>query len=305
MFRRFNNRQLSITLAVLALLYLVSWAVDRPSNSSFEKNLVVVDTSRVDRLVIHRPGEDTPIQLSKVSGDWQVSTPGGETYPASASLLETALNTLVNLTATQLVSKREETLSNYEVTDSTGVRVEVYEGDSQEADITFGRSQYQQNGMMTYVRPTDNYEVFLVGGFINSNFNKDVNEWRDKILLKGPNSQWTAMRFNYPADSSFSMLRGVNNRWMLPDSMELDVTKVNRYLNRITNLKGREFVDAPGTTAQMSVEITTASGPMEVKAFPASDSTYVLSSSLNQGTYFDGEDIWEDIFIGLDELLPK
>jgi len=305
MFRRFNNRQLGITLAVLTLLYLVSWAVDRPSDSSFEKNLAVIDTANVDRIVIHRPDQDNPVELSKVSDEWQVSEPGGETYRASESLLETALNTLMDLTATQLISKREETWSDYEVTDSAGVRVEVYVGDSREADIMFGRSQYQQSGMMTYVRPTDDNEVYLVSGFINSNFNKGVDEWRDKTLLKGPNSQWTAMTFEYPADSSFSMFRGVNNRWMLPDSVELDVTKVNRYLNRITNLKGREFVDAPGNAAQMSLEITTASGPLEIKAFPSSDSTYVLSSTLNQGAYFDGEDIWEDIFIGLDELLPE
>ncbi len=304
MFRRFSTFQLSIALAALVLFYFVAWIVDRPSDSSFEKNLATIDTAKVDKILVYRPDKDSPVEIVKSNELWQVGEVGGAHFNASEGLIETAFNTLENLTANQLVSKRQDAWGTYDVSDSAGVRVEVYEGTKKVADVTLGKSQYQPSGMMTYVRPTEADEVYLVDGFINSNFNKEVNEWRDKSLLKGPNSQWTAMSFDYPADSSFRMMRGTNNRWILPDSVELDVTKVNRYLNRITNLKGQTFVDAPGNTAQMKLTLNTIEGPIEIKAFPANDSTYVVNSTLNPEAYFEGDNIWDKVFVGLGSLLP-
>ncbi|MEM9721112.1 MAG: DUF4340 domain-containing protein [Bacteroidota bacterium] len=306
MFRRFNNRQLSILLGLLALLYVGSWAFDRKGNASFTKELVLVDTSKVDQIRIALPEGKEDLELKKEGPTWKVGTPGGTSFTAANSQVNTALSALQGLTATQLVSTRESGWSEYGVNDSAGVRVELLGGGETLSNILLGRFQYQQTGMTTYARPEGDNNTYLVEGYVRSNFEKEVNEWRDKTLIKGPNSNWSALNFTYPGDSSFQMLRGLNNTWLLPDSTELDVTKVNRYLNRISSMKGSTFIDqTSGTPSLYTLQIQTASVPIEVKAYVVNDSTLSLGSSLNPEAYFEAKDLWKDIFVGLPSFLKS
>ena len=304
MFRRFNNRQLSITLGILALLYLSSWAFDRKGNASFTKELVLVDTSKIDQIRIALPEGKEDLELKKEGTAWKVSASGGNSYTAASNLVESAISALQGLTATQLVSTRESGWSEYGVNDSAGVRVELLGGGEILSNILLGSFQYQQTGMTTYARPEGDKNTYLVEGYVRSNFEKEINDWRDKTLIQGPNSNWNALNFLYPGDSSFQMIRGLNNTWLLPDSTELDVTKVNRYLNRISSMKGGSFVDQPGGAPNLyTLQIQTSAAPLEVKAYVVNDTTLILGSSLNPEAYFEGNELWKEIFVGLPTFL--
>ena len=302
MFRRFNNRQLSITLGVLALLYLGSWAFDQKGTASFTKELVLVDTSKVDQIRIILPDAEEDLTLNKEGNSWKISAGGDKTYTAAPSQVNSAISSLQGLTATQLVSTRESAWSEYGVSDSAGVRVQLQQGTETLADVWLGRFQYQQTGMTTYARPEGDDNTYLVDGYVRSNFEKEINEWRDKTIIKGPNSQWNSLNFIYPGDSSFQMLRGLNNNWILPDSTALDVTKVNRYLNRISSINGNKFVEQGSSYPVLYTLQVGAASPFEVKAYVVNDSTITLGSSLNPEAYFEGNDLWPDIFVGLGSL---
>jgi len=304
MFRKFSNRQLGIVLGSLLGLYLISWVIDRPTDNTFEKELVSLDTAQINRIVITPPDEEAPLELQKNEGSWMIQQ-ADQSYRASENLIKAALSAVNSLTANQLVSNREASWEEYEVSDSAGVKVEVYEAGDLAANLVLGRSQFQQTGMMTYVRQADQPQVYLVDGYINSTFDKPIDDWRDKTLIEGPDSQWSSMSFNYPADSSFRIFRGPNNRWMLPDSVLLDAAEMSRYLNRITSLKGATFVEQPQGQPLMRLEISRATEPITVSAFAPNDSTYILNSSLNPEAYFEGNNIWKNVFVGLNQLLAE
>ena len=302
MFRRFNNRQLSIALGVLALLYLGSWAFDQKGTASYTKELVLVDTAKIDKIKIILPDAEENLELNKAGNAWKISAGGDRSFSASPSTVNAAIGSLQSLSATQLVSTRESAWSEYGVNDSAGIRVQLLQGTEMLSDLWLGSFQYQQAGMTTYARPEGDDNTYLVEGHIRSNFEKEINEWRDKTLIQGPNSQWSSLSFMYPGDSSFQMMRGLNNTWMLPDSTELDVTKVNRYLNRLSSLKGNKFVEQGSSTPVLYTLQINAPTPIEVKAYVVNDSTLSLGSTLNPDAYFEGNVLSKDIFVGLSSL---
>lgn len=302
MFRKVTQQQLLLVLAVLVALYGLSWAFDARGKASFEKTLTQIDTARVDRLEILRP-EEAPLSLTKGAAGWQVSQ-GDVPYQASASLVESALNDIAALEARQLVARQADRWQDYEVDDSTGIRVKVFEGENVLADLMVGRFQYQQTGMMNFIRPSEGEETYLVDGFLRTTFDKAPESWRDKTLLKGPNSQWNTLTFTYPNDTTFRLNRGAGNRWYLPDSTELDPAAVSRYLNRITTLNGQTFVEAPAMQVSHSLQIAAANGNILLRGYAVNDSTRVIHSSLNPDAYFDGDALWERVFVSLSSLMP-
>ena len=298
MFKKFSNKQLSIVLAALTGLYALAWAFDTDGNQSFSRELGVIDTASVNKLNIITT-DHGDLQLSKEGDLWYISD-GEKRYQAAGHLANSALGEVSKLTATQLVANKEDQWAEYEVDEDKGIKVKITDQQG-EHGLVIGKFQYQQSGMMTYIRPAEEKEVYLVEGFLNTTFNRSIDDWRDKTLVKGPNSSWRQLSFTYPADSSFIMFKGDGNRWFLPDSTELDVTEVNRYINQLTNINGNAFVEASPSEKAMELNISTDTDPVVITAF-STDSTYYLTSSLNPDAVFEGEGIWERIFIGLNSL---
>ncbi|RMG16490.1 MAG: DUF4340 domain-containing protein [Bacteroidetes bacterium] len=305
MFRKFSNKQLLIALAVLAVLYLGAVMLHSGGDQTFRKNIAVVDTARVNNMLIIRPGGES-ISLQKSSGAWVVNLPGGKAAPAAGSSVESAVNSLVSLEAVQLVSRDEEKWSEYKV-DTAGTRVQLLEGDEPLLDIVLGRFEYKQSGPQNYVRLYDEDEIYLVNGFLEMSFNKEPNDWRDKELVKGSRSEWSMIAFNYPADSSFQLVKGEDNKWRFSDSTEVDASKMSSYLSTLENLRGITFVDdmqAPGSPL-MEVQVTGSGSALQIRAYPKADGTgYIISSNQNPDAYFDGSSLWSRVFVGKSHFLP-
>ena len=300
MFKRFTNKQLSIVLGALCVFYLGALAFGGKADRTFKKTLSSLDTAKVNK-VIMTPSTGDPVTLVKNGPAWNVQLAGGGMAPTGDNLVKSALGSIAVLEAKQLMSRDEDDWGEYKV-DTAGTRVQVMEGEAQALDLVVGKFEYKQTGMMTYVRPYDEEETYMVPGFLQSTFARKIDDWRNKVILKGSTSEWSAVRFSYPADSSFQLAKGPNNTWILPDSTELNTSEVNSYLSSIANTNGTSFVEtAPSVSTpafQLAIQSSSA-GMIEVKAYPDPTHGYILNSSLNPTSYFVGDEtLISKLFVG-------
>ena len=307
MFKRFSNRQLLITLAVLAGLYLLSMAVGGRAERTFRDVVAAVDTAQVNKLLISPAGKEQ-VQLVKNAGKWNVVLPDGKQAPTSANSVRSALGNLSLLEANQLVSRDEGDWGEYKV-DSAGTRIQAFNGEQQLMDIILGNFVFRAVGM-NYLRVSGEEDTYLVEGYLDGTFNKAINDWRDKTIMKGSQSDIMMLAFSYPADSSFQLTKDSANQWVLADFTMVDQTKVNAYLSPLISTNGSVFVDrqplTPTPDFQLGIQ-TMTQGLIEIKAYPDAEHEYLISSSLNPDTYFSGkeEGLFGKIFVGQRRFLDE
>ncbi len=308
MFKRFSNKQLLLVLVGLVVLYMLSFAFGGGKSGSFQKILATVDTAQVTQIVVTAPKAAQPISLNRAGNAWQLTPEGGKTVPADRSAVQSALKELVRLEATQLVSKSPDSWAEYQLDDATGTRIKVI-GGADPLEIVVGRFEYKQmsGGMTSYVRFADKDEVYLVKGFFDALFNREANAWRNKTLLSGSAADWMNLTFAYPGEP-FQLLKGMDNVWRLPDSTEVDQAQLKSYLSGISNLTGTTFSDEkPAGAPLMRVEVANATGQaISLNAYPK-DSTFVIQSTANPDSYFDGSagDLFEKVFVPKAHFLPQ
>jgi hypothetical protein len=133
-------------------------------------------------------------------------------------------------------------------------------------------------------------------------FNREINSLRDKNIFRGNQNDLTQISFNYPADSSFTLMKQ-DNRWLL-NGVAADSTRMAGYLTTVSYLTGTDFRDdfipASVTTEPLKIILTGNNmKPIEIKAFKDATGT-VINSSENSTSYFSGDqgDLFKRVYQG-------
>jgi len=328
MFRKMNNKKLLVVFVVLALgVAALLITNEKKGERNFTNQLVEFDTTEAQAIYI-TPKKDTDrgLAFEKVNGNWVVVR-NNEDYKADQDKIAELLNTLITLKPLSLTANSKEKWEQFEVTDSLGTRVVVKgKKDKTLADLIIGKFEYTaarspQNQMMqsygqrpqvnmqTQVRNADEKQVYLVDGFLNMTFNRQWQEFRDNTIINSASNKWKRLSFNYPADSSFTMVRE-QGQWMV-NGEAADSASVVRYLNKLDFQSGRNFADgykpngSPVYTLNIEGDNMSA---IQVDAYynPA-DSAYYLHSSENKDVYFSDEtgNIVKNIFVSPKTLISK
>jgi hypothetical protein len=174
--------------------------------------------------------------------------------------------------------------------------------------LTPGSGGRMPGGTYTYVRLSDENEVYTVDGFLEPTFNNSFNEWRDKTLLKLNKDDIVKLSFNYPADSGFVATKR-DSVWYVGNDLA-DPSKVDRVIQSFSSKYLTEFADGftPKAAADAVIQVDGKSGNLvTLEGWKAENSEWVLSSSLQKGIYFSskGSSVITDILIGRKKLLPE
>jgi len=171
-------------------------------------------------------------------------------------------------------------------------------GSTEVLNIIIGKFSYQQpRQMSSFVRLASDTDVYEVNGFLEMTFNKDENSFRNNIILKDNQKNWKSLKFNFPQKQY--VLYNENGKWMI-DGTNTDSVKTANYLNSLSHLTSSNFVDNfLGSNPNKTLIITKSdSTQLTIKEF-ASDSTFVINSSINSESYFNGNknDLINKIFV--------
>ncbi len=291
--KKTNNWKLIGLLAGLALVFWGIRIFRAPlRESNLPQNLTAIDTAKVTMLVIAPARErSSEVRLMRSNNKWELRK-GEKVARLEQGAAVTALRSLMKLSPKQIVSRKKEKWNEFHVGDSTGTHVRVMDGDDVAADIWIGKTGFSQDsggmfggGGFTYVRLQGEKEVYTVEVFLEGQFNKSFDDWRDKTFTRLKRDSVDRIVFHYPADSSFTLEKRAG-RWML-GQFPADSATVVTYLGGLEykNLSG--FADSmPQGDAPAYIMFEKNTRILaKIEGWPTS-SSWILRSSFQPDIYF-------------------
>lgn len=252
-------------------------------------SLTEIDSSSVTELVI-TPGRDPQAEIRVVKeGGWKLKK-GEADFRLDQGAGANALRMLMTLKPDRMVSKKESKWNEFKV-DSTGTRVRVMAGNSVEADLVIGRSGINQSSgqqymgsSYTFVRLTDDTEVYAVEGYLDALFNRPLNDWRDKSFFRLKRDSVFRVSFQYPGDSSFVLEK--KGKWMVGNQLG-DSLAVGTYLSGMEFRNLHSFAErTPSGAPTVSITYEKRNGMIgKIEAWLA-DGLWTTKSSLQPDIYF-------------------
>lgn len=291
--KKSSNKILFVALVALIGIFVLS-RVFRSSKleSNLRKELVVLDTAKVTEVRIQSTAtEGKELKLVKAGKTWKVVAEGEEAN-VERGTVESMLGVAMNIQAQRLVTRKKEKWEEFELGENS-TRVTVFNGSEKLADFRVGKFGVPQNqqqpggiqGMYTYIRLTNEDEVYSSEGFIGSHFNRSFDQWRDKTFLKIEQEAVKRIDFIYP-DSSF-VLEKRDSIWFVGNA-PANESKVNQYFSRIRLKNINEFTD--GSAPSMPVLKLQINGELgslaTAQAWPTSEENWVLTSTFQNDVYF-------------------
>ncbi|GAB4336735.1 MAG: DUF4340 domain-containing protein [Flammeovirgaceae bacterium] len=260
-------------------------------SENFRKELVKYENDKVDKMIIQKSGKS--IELRKSGTSWMLKTETGKEVEPISSKIDNALAMLKEAKPSRIVAKKQEKWKDYEVDDSTGVRVQLFAESEKVVDIILGKfTPVQRAGTFafsSFVRLADETEVYNCEDFMASSFPSKSADFRDINVLKFNRDSLVELSLIFPADSSFVLLKK-DDKWTI-DGQEVDNEKVTAFINDINYTTSPDFEDefqpnALGKETFTLVAKEKGGNSFTVMAFSHPDKKWLLTSSLNPKVVF-------------------
>ncbi|MEK6783042.1 MAG: DUF4340 domain-containing protein [Bacteroidota bacterium] len=311
--KKLSNTILLVSLVILVAIFAASRLFRSPGlESNLRKDLVKVDTAVISEIRI-LPSKDhvEEVKVVHVGNAWKVSK-GSRTELGNTTMVKSMLSSLSNLQAQRMASRKKEKWSDYNVGENS-THVSVYQGNIRVADFHVGKLGFTQSssggfgGAYTYVRLSDENEVYTVEGFLESSFNNSFDDLRDKTILKLNKVDIVRISFHYPADSSFVMDKR-DSVWFIGNEI-VEASKVESFLNQFSSKYLTEFEDGFSVErpADITLQVDGEKGGLATVEAWKKDGEWIFSSSLQKGVYFSskGSSIVTDLLIGRKKLIQN
>jgi len=284
MFNKFTNKKLAVTFLFLLLLVAVVIILDNTGKeSTFDQQIVSIDSTRVSKIILYpKSNNHKEVKLVKQHDKWQIQTASNKFKNVPPEKVNELIKAALKIQPLRLAAKNEKKWKEYQV-DTSGTRVEMYEDDDKTLDIVIGKFMFQEpQSMTTFVRLTNENNVYAVDGFLEFIFNKTAESFRNEILVNLVNDEINKVSLNYTTDSSF-VLEKVNGKWFI-NGESADSAKTADYTRTLSNLRSPEFADVQIKGQKSgSIKIESAGNKsVELNIYPDG----VIASSANKDEVF-------------------
>lgn len=301
MFRKLNIKTLGIVfVGLLSFTILIKVIDNRKGVNTLKEVIFDVDEQLITSVIVTpKVLQGKQIELKREGDTWKVLV-NGNAYNGDVNVIESLISQVNGLKPLRFAAQEKSSWEKFELTDSLSTLVQLMGREGELAKLYIGKFSYQQpkqNSMMqqnpymqqrgvmaTYVRSSNDKEVYAVEGFLASSANRDENAFRDKTILKTRKADVNKIIFDYPADSSFTMVKN-ENVWMV-DGIALDSASVDSYLNDIATINGSSFSKDTPTSYTHTLKVQLEQGTeIEVGAKLEDEQAYIFSSQ-NYGSVF-------------------
>lgn len=311
MFNKLSIKSLGIVFGILLLVVAAFMIYDaNHGERSFRKELVSMDTAKVTRIKLYPKSlNHRGVKIYKDGNKWKVEIGKNQSAEVPENKVQRLFSELLSIKPTGVAASGEDSWKKYQV-DTSGTRVKVYQGGDKVLDLIIGKFAFERpRTMLSYVRVSGDDNVYMTNGFLNYMFNHNADYYRNNYLVNSENTGWTKLVFNYPADSSFTLVKN-KNKWHV-NGKTVDSSETAAYLRMLSHKTNSNFVDNPEESLLRKAEYTLtieskSSAPIIVSAFENS-SLVILNSSQNPHSYFDGKkkNYWHSIFVGKNHFFKK
>jgi len=187
--------------------------------------------------------------------------------------------------------------------------VKAYQDNNVLADFIVGRFNFNQQTRqaLSYVRLTEEEEVYAVDGFLSMTFGQDINAFRNKQILKIDGVDAVNGIQLQSGDTALNFQK-LNGNWVLNNEQPVDSTKMATYLSGLLFVAGNTFADdfTPSSNPEQSLRIQAGATPVTINAFPDAngEKDFVIQSSQFPEALFssDSSGIYNRLFTKLTEV---
>lgn len=244
-----GNRLLTAIVVLAGLLAITVWQFNKREAEDAKPSDIVaklpdVKKDDVTELTVQSPGKPA-ITMKKVDGAWKVTAPVAADGDKDA--IDTALSKLDELQAVAVAATKPENHERLEVTEAKGVHVSAKQGDKVVADLWLGA--YLSGNTM--VREQGAVNVMTAKGSIKYGFDKELKEWRDRVIVDTPADQVTAATFSNQ-NGTWKFVKEGSDWKQAPGEKEIkefDASKVGTMVSAVASLRANDFA-AEGVTAE-------------------------------------------------------
>lgn len=274
--------------------------------SNLRKELIKLDTAAISEIRILPAKEHSEeLKLNREGKSWKLSK-GERKEPADFTTIKNVLSSVVSMQAQRMTSRKKEKWNDFNVGDNS-THVSVYQAGDKVADFHVGKIGFVQGneggfgGAYTYVRLSDENEVYTVDGFLESTFNNTFNEWRDKTFLKLDKSAIKKISYQFPLDSGY-VVEKRDSVWYVGNE-KVEPSKIENMLNHYSSKYMTEFADGfiPASQPTVTIQVDGPSGNLVlIEGWRRDDTEWTLTSSIQKGVYFSskGSSVIADLFMG-------
>ncbi len=218
-----------------------------------EKSIPAITSGTLVRIVIDAPDQEQVILTNK---DDKWYTNPEQQHEADTNAVNSALQVLEEPVKATVVSTNPDSFSEYQVSDTSGTKVQVYQKGKAEPALSMIVGKDGPSAFSTYVRLGDAKEVLNAKASLSMAF-KRPDGWRDKQIFNfsGP----TATRIEETGTSAtFTVVRTEDDKWMFEGEPggEAESARVNSLANMLASLRANEFINPAQsqTTADFGLE---------------------------------------------------
>lgn len=283
--------QIIILIAIIAIgsVYLIL------SNSSkmytlpqYEK----MDSKEFTRITIEKG--DNLTTLEKSEDDWLILP---EKYKADPETVNTIINNISELTLTELISTSGQ-YSKYDLNDGSKTTVTAYNGNDIIRTFDFGKKS--DSSQHTFIKRTDDPDIYQVRGNLDDTFNKDTESLRDKTALSfnaedillftikmDDSTEITLNKTIVPAEQTENP-EGVEQEpqektvWNKEDGTEFKSNEIVNLIQTLSALKCNSYAEEGKEYGDILFAITLkGSSEYYLEVFNKTDDVYPASSSMN------------------------
>jgi Domain of unknown function (DUF4340) len=306
-----SNKKLLYLFLGLLLIFGLTQLFNTKKDRSFKSELLNVDTSVVNKIVIHAGADNhkETVLNKSVSSGW-TATQGQKTVPVVPGTLDGILRELPLMKIKSIATQSKEKYNEYEISDSIASHIEVFAGSKKVADFYSGKFGFnpQTNSMLSYIRVKEDPNVYATDGFQSMTFNAAFSSFRDKNILKVSADQ--IQKINTISNGNkFDLVRS-GSSWILNGNPLKDSTATQNYLNSIQSLSGVDLIDefSKSSSPIHSAVVESAGNSFTVDIYASGDTLkpFIVHSSANQDVYFkeDSSNTYKNLFGGITNLIP-
>jgi len=321
MIRRNIIKWLAAILVVLAILWIVNVLIITPQKEKKFKSLLAgTDTSKITKIeIFSRKERDVVITLTREAGVWMVSN-GKIKVMADQGGVQGILGDHATIKVDQLAGTSPDHFHEFDVDDSNGTRVKLYEGNKLVLDVVVGKFKFspQTRRAQSFIRLYDDDKVYAIDGYMALWYNQKFDDYRNRKLFEGDKHTWDSLKFEYASGESFLLYKDTStSKWLIKGYEEkTDSEKVEQYLTNLWGIRSSSYLDTNIDVASLkpdySLTIYSRTREMwKLNCYVVKHDTseiYAIMSSIDNTNIFNGkagDELFNKMFKNMNDFLKE
>lgn len=320
---KINKEWIILAVIILSLiLYLLFRQQDRIQYQLPE--VQKISQTDISRIEISKP--DDRIILEKKGENWFI---GQQEYLANSYRVESMLDLIEEPVLTAMVSD-SKSYTRYGLNDDNKIIVRIFSDDDLKREIELGN--LTDSGRHTFIKLDNDYRVYHARNNLRDQFNKEIDELRDKTVLsfdqnmiteieisKDSQSVTLALKEDLASDASddqasdteTSPLQDTEKVWQTTKGEKVDKSLPDYLLSNLSRLSCKEYLyDTKKEDWKDPILTIILKGPKEYALLiysrkDDSEETYPAVSSENDYPFMIVDWLVEEIFETTNEILKN